>query len=207
MAKVLAPTKGNLMTAKNTLRLSKQGYEMLDKKRNILIREMMMLIDKAKEVEEKIEITFAEAYKALEAANTIMGVSRVQNIAHSAIPENGVSIDLRSVMGVEIPVVKLAENDSKPIYSFYSTSSALDEAAVKFNEVKRLTAELTETENAVYRLAMNIKRTQKRANALQNITIPLYEKMTKDIQNSLEEKDREEHSRLKVIKRNKEKQE
>lgn len=203
MAKVLAPTKGNLMTAKNTLRLSKQGYEMLDKKRNILIREMMMLIDKAKEVEEKIEITFAEAYKALEAANTIMGVSRVQNIAHSAIPENGVSIDLRSVMGVEIPVVKLAENDSKPIYSFYSTSSALDEAAVKFNEVKRLTAELTETENAVYRLAMNIKRTQKRANALQNITIPLYEKMTKDIQNSLEEKDREEHSRLKVIKRNK----
>ena len=207
MAKVLAPTKGNLMTAKNTLRLSKQGYEMLDKKRNILIREMMMLIDKAKEVEEKIEITFAEAYKALEAANTIMGVSRVQNIAHSAIPENGVSIDLRSVMGVEIPVVKLAENDSKPIYSFYSTSSALDEAAVKFNEVKRLTAELTETENAVYRLAMNIKRTQKRANALQNITIPLYEKMTKDIQNSLEEKEREEHSRLKVIKRNKEKQE
>ncbi len=207
MAKVLAPTKGNLMTAKNTLRLSKQGYEMLDKKRNILIREMMMLIDKAKEVEEKIEITFAEAYKALEAANTIMGVSRVQNIAHSAVPEEGVSIDLRSVMGVEIPVVKLAENDSKPIYSFYSTSSALDEAAVKFNEVKRLTAELTETENAVYRLAMNIKRTQKRANALQNITIPLYEKMTKDIQNSLEEKDREEHSRLKVIKRNKEKQE
>ena len=207
MAKVLAPTKGNLMTAKNTLRLSKQGYEMLDKKRNILIREMMMLIDKAKEVEEKIEITFAEAYKALEAANTIMGVSRVQNIAHSAVPEDGVSIDLRSVMGVEIPVVKLAENDSKPIYSFYSTSSALDEAAVKFNEVKRLTAELTETENAVYRLAMNIKRTQKRANALQNITIPLYEKMTKDIQNSLEEKDREEHSRLKVIKRNKEEQE
>ena len=207
MAKVLAPTKGNLMTAKNTLRLSKQGYEMLDKKRNILIREMMMLIDKAKEVEEKIEITFAEAYKALEAANTIMGVSRVQNIAHSAVPEEGVSIDLRSVMGVEIPVVKLAENDSKPIYSFYSTSSALDEAAVKFNEVKRLTAELTETENAVYRLAMNIKRTQKRANALQNITIPLYEKMTKDIQNSLEEKDREEHSRLKVIKRNKEEQE
>ena len=42
MAKTLAPTKGNLMMAKNTLRLSKQGYEMLDKKRNILIREMML---------------------------------------------------------------------------------------------------------------------------------------------------------------------
>ena len=207
MAKVLAPTKGNLMTAKNTLRLSKQGYEMLDKKRNILIREMMMLIDKAKEVEERIETTFADAYKALEAANTIMGISRVQNIAHSAIPEEGVMIDLRSVMGVEIPVVTLKQTDYRPIYSFYGTSSALDEATMKFNEVKRLTVELTETENAIYRLAMNIRRTQKRANALENITIPLYEKLTKEIQNSLEEKDREEHSRLKVIKRNKEKQE
>ena len=55
MAKTLAPTKGNLMMAKNTVRLSKQGYEMLDKKRNILIREMMLLIEEAKEVEAKIE--------------------------------------------------------------------------------------------------------------------------------------------------------
>ena len=69
MAKTLAPTKGNLMMAKNTLRLSKQGYEMLDKKRNILIREMMLLIEEAKEVEAKIEETFAAAYKALESAD------------------------------------------------------------------------------------------------------------------------------------------
>ena len=50
MAQLLAPTKGNLMMAQNTLRLSKQGYEMLDKKRNILIREMMTLIEKAKNI-------------------------------------------------------------------------------------------------------------------------------------------------------------
>ena len=95
------------MMAKNTLRLSKQGYEMLDKKRNILIREMMLLIEEAKEVEAKIEETFAAAYKALESANVIMGVSKVQNLAHSAVLENSVKVDLRSVMGVEIPVVTL----------------------------------------------------------------------------------------------------
>ena len=168
MAKTLAPTKGNLMMAKNTLRLSKQGYEMLDKKRNILIREMMLLIEEAKEVEAKIEETFAAAYKALESANVIMGV--------------------------------------RPVYGFNGTSSALDEASVKFNEVKVMTVKLTEIENAVYRLAMNIKKTQKRANALENITIPLYDKLSKDIQNALEEKEREEHTRLKIIKRTKEKQ-
>ena len=92
------------------------------------------------------------------------------------------------------------------LYGFNGTSSALDEASVKFNEVKVMTVKLTEIENAVYRLAMNIKKTQKRANALENITIPLYDKLSKDIQNALEEKEREEHTRLKIIKRTKEKQ-
>lgn len=204
MAKNLAPTKGNLMTAKNTLRLSKQGYEMLDKKRNILIREMMNLIEEAKKVEAEIEKTFAAAYKALEGANIIMGVSKVQDIAHSAVIEDSVEIDLRSVMGVEIPVITGGAQPIRPAYSFAETSSALDEATLHFCEVKAMTVRLTEIENAVYRLAMNIKKTQKRANALENITIPMYENITKEISNALEEKEREEHTRLKIIKRTKE---
>ncbi len=205
MQRNLAPTKGNLMMVKNTLRLSKQGYEMLDKKRNILIREMMTLIEEAKEVEEKIEKTFAEAYKALEYANVIMGVNKIQSLARSAVPEDSVKVDLRSVMGVELPVVRIKKPDGRPAYAFHGTSSALDEAGVKFGEVKMMTVRLTEIENAVYRLAMNIKKTQKRANALEDITIPLYENLSRELQNSLEEKEREEHTRLKIIKRGKEK--
>ncbi|MDY3030375.1 MAG: V-type ATP synthase subunit D [Clostridia bacterium] len=203
MQKTLAPTKGNLMSAKNTLRLSKQGYEMLDKKRNILIREMMQLIEEAKDVEAKIEETFALAYRALEGANVLMSINAVEEQAHSAVFENSVEIDLRSVMGVEIPVVRAKGFSGRPTYGFSNTTSALDEAYLRFNEVKMLTVKLTEIENSVYRLAMNIKKTQKRANALENITIPLYETLVKEIANSLEEKDREEHSRLKVIKNQK----
>lgn len=199
----MAPTKGNLMTAKNTLRLSKQGYEMLDKKRNILIREMMQLIEEAKEVEANIEKTFAKAYKALEAASVMMGMRNVAEIASASPIEESVEIDLRSVMGVEIPIVRVDENAGKPIYSFFSTTSALDEATLNFNNVKQMTVRLTEIENAIYRLAMNIKKTQKRANALENITIPLYEGLSKEISNALEEKEREEHTRLKMIKKTK----
>ncbi len=199
-----APTKGNLMAAKNTLRLSQRGYEMLDKKRNILIREMMQLIEEAKEVEAGIEQTFSHAYRALEDVSLIMGMHNIEKFAYSAPIENGVTIDLRSVMGVEIPVVHGGESAERPVYSFYSTTSALDDALIKFNEVKRMTIRLTEIENAVYRLAINIRKTQKRANALENITIPLYERLTKDISSALEEKEREEHTRLKIIKRGKE---
>lgn len=204
MPKNLAPTKGNLIMAKNTLRLSRQGYEMLDKKRNILIREMMNLIEEAKSVEAQIEQRFAAAYKSLEVANVIMGVSKVRSLARSAVIDDGVKINLRSVMGVEIPTLSINEEKKRPAYGFGGTSAALDEAREKFSEVKRLMVRLTEIENSVYRLALNIKKTQKRANALENITIPMYEQIAAEISNSLEEKEREEHTRLKIIKRTKE---
>jgi len=203
MAKIPAPTKGNLMAAKNTLKLSEQGYEMLDKKRNILIREMMSLIDEAKTIEADIENTFKVAYTALESANVMMGCDKVYNIAHSEALEESVQINLRSVMGVELPVVKLGSEGLQPTYSFYETTSAFDEAFVSFLEAKELSVRLAEIENSVYRLAINIKKTQKRANALKNITIPFYREVVRSITNALEEKDREEHTRMKMIKKGK----
>ena len=88
-----------------------------------------------------------------------------------------------------------------PSYSFYSTRESLDDARLHFEKVKELTIRLSMIENSAYRLAASIKKTQKRANALQNITIPAYQALASSIQNALEEKDREEFTRLKVIKR------
>ena len=105
-------------------------------------------------------------------------------------------------MGTEIPLVKHeADNNLVPGYSFYESSYSLDKAVMQFNRVKELTIKLSMVENAAYRLASNINKTQKRANALQNITIPHYEELTTSISNALEEKEREEFTRLKVIKR------
>ncbi|NLY43788.1 MAG: V-type ATP synthase subunit D [Clostridiaceae bacterium] len=196
----LFPTKGNLIRAKNTLQLSKQGYELLDKKRNILIREMMMLIEKAEAIQSQIDSTFREAYKALQAANVAIGISAVQQIARAIPVEESISIRFRSIMGVEIPSVRMEERKLQPQYGFFRTSGSLDEAYQKFDRVKKLTVDLAEIENAIYRLANNIKKTQKRANALKNIMIPRYEELASTIQNALEEKDREEFSRLKMIK-------
>lgn len=199
------PTKGNLILAKNSLALSKQGYELMDKKRNILIRELMELIDKAKNIQSEIDITFTEAYAALQKANIEMGIRNVADLSKSVPIEDSIKIKYRSIMGTEIPLVEYENPELSPSYAFYGTKISLDEACRHFNKVKELTIRLSMVENSAYRLATNIKKTQKRANALQNITIPYYTQLTKDIQNSLEEKEREEFTRLKVIKRNKEK--
>jgi V/A-type H+-transporting ATPase subunit D len=99
MDMTLFPTKGNLIIAKNTLQLCKQGYELMDKKRNILVREMMNLVDKAKGIQDQILVTFREAYRALQAANVTLGISVVEQIGYAIPEENGVEIREQSVMG------------------------------------------------------------------------------------------------------------
>lgn len=198
MAEQVFPTKGNLMKAKKTLSLCKLGYELMDRKRNILIREMMTLIEKGKALRDSIDSSYKEAYAALQEANVTLGV--IDTLAQSVPIENGINVSYRSVMGVEIPTVTLAPRKNVVPYGFYSTNSMLDMAYISFSKVKELTVVLAEVENSIYRLSVAIKKAQRRANALQNVLIPRYESMVKYITDNLEEKEREEFSRLKVIK-------
>ena len=195
------PTKGNLILAKNSLALAKQGYELMDKKRNILIRELMELIDKASSIQKEIDTTFTAAYDALQRANIENGILTVQEIAATIPIEDGIRIKTRSIMGTEIPLVE-DTTENPPVYPFHDVLPSLDTAKMHFEKVKHLTIELSMVENSAYRLAANIKKTQKRANALKNITIPSYTALVSSISNALEEKEREEFTRLKVIKRN-----
>lgn len=195
------PTKGNLILVKNSLKLAKQGYELMDKKRNILMRELMELIDQAKNVQAEIDSTFSTAYLALQQANIEMGINNVSELSNTIPEENSIKIKQRSIMGTEIPLVEYDNTVSKPTYAFFQTKLSLDEATKRFVKVKELTIRLSMIENSAYRLATNINKTLKRANALKNITIPYYTSLVQEIQNALEEKEREEFTRLKVIKR------
>lgn len=197
----VSPTKGNLLAAKKSLALSRMGYELMDRKRNILVREMMGLIDKANALRGRIDETYDSAYRSLQRANTTLGMC--ESIARSVPIENGLTISLRSVMGVELPTVRLCADDAEMCYDFGSSNSTFDEAYIGFHNVKLMLADLAEIENSVFRLAVAIRKTQSRANALKNIIIPNYEFQSKFISDALEEKEREEFSRLKVIKKSK----
>ncbi len=199
MSKV-APTKGNLLAEKKRLELARTGYELLDKKRNILIREMMQLIDTATDLHGRIDSTFREAYTALQKANITGGIRA--DLAEDVPFDDSLSIRYRSVMGVEIPLVECDKSvPAIPPYGLAKSNSALDEAYLRFAEVKQLTAVMAEVENSVYRLADAIKKTQKRAKALKNIIIPEAETAIREITAVLEEKEREEFSRMKIIKK------
>ncbi|WP_041138958.1 V-type ATP synthase subunit D [Beduini massiliensis] len=201
MAAQVFPTKGNLIATKKSLELANLGYDLLDKKRNVLIREMMNLLDDVKKIRDEITDSYQRAYYALQEANISLGV--ITDIVEAVPIDTGLSVSYRSVMGVELPTVKYDKQPIRLGYGFERANSKVDYAYRCFYHVKELTVTLAEVENSVYRLANAIRKTQKRANALKNISIPEFTNTVKFITEALEEKDREEFTRQKVIKNQK----
>ncbi len=196
------PTKANLLASKKSLELAQMGYELMDQKRNILVREMMRLVDNASSIREEIDNVYKKAYHYLRLANTTIG--DCESFAHAVPIDLSLSINFKSVMGVEIPQTSIGESQLQPYFGFHHTNSYLDMAYAAFIEAKELTVSLAEIESGVYRLADSIKKTRKRANALNNIIIPRFRETVKYITDALDEKEREDYSRLKVIKNKKE---
>lgn len=197
----LAPTKANLMKSKSMLNFSIKGFDLLDKKRNVLIREMIGFMDRAKKIQEEVKEIFNEAYGALQTSNVTMGTNSVEDIALSVPYEPDYHILLTSIMGVEIPTISYEREDVEAYYGFFRTNPSLDHAVKNFRRVRFLLYELAEVETSVYKLAMEIKKTQKRANALDKIQIPKYKEVVKTIEDVLEEKEREDFFRLKKVKK------
>ena len=203
MIQNIAPTKSNLLRTKDNLKLSKTGYNLIDKKRTVLIKEMMQQIEKAKEIQSDVKDLFEKAYNVLQEANITMGVRQVQDIALSIDKAEHFDITYKSIMGLDVPTVKYEKQVLRPQYSMYMTGEAIDEAIMIFQKIKMLIYRLAETENTVYKLSIEIKKNQKRANALEKMQIPNLEETVKYISESLEEKEREDFYRLKKIKKRK----
>ena len=203
MSNRIIPTKGNLIAIKKQLALAKLGYELLDRKRNIMLREMIALAGEAALIQESSNVAFEEAYQALRDANFSVGQSNVMDIANILPLREGIVVRTRSVMGVEIPEVVDSNYQKNVVYGMQRTDSYIDDLYIKFNEARMLAAQQAAIENSVYRLAYAIKQAQKRANALKNIIIPNLTGQVKYIADYLEEKEREQFFAMKMVKNKK----
>lgn len=197
------PTKTNLLKLASTLALSKQGQQLLEKKKFVLICEMEKYKDQAKQIRETVYALLKEGYLLLQEATVDMGMDAMIVIAAGIPIEESIDIKYKTIMGVDIPslVFEKKSVDSILNYGFYSTTISLDKAVLKWKEIKENLMVLTELENTVVRLQAGIQKVSTRSNALQNVIIPNNEQAVKQIQNILEEKEREEFARLKLVKK------
>lgn len=196
----VAPTRSNLLRMKKELLLAREGYEILDKKREVLATELMRIAHDAERLQEEVWKLLDAAYRASEESELTMGQERVEWAALAVNKTVEVEVRWRGVMGIPIPIVEARGEPPLMSYGLGDTRATLDEASTAFREVLKHIPRLCELTSAVWRLARELRRTQKRVNALRYIFIPAYEETIAFIETALEEREREEVFRLKRLK-------
>ena len=196
----VAPTRSNLMSTRETLERAREGYEILDRKREVLTTELIHIAHDSVTLQPHVQELLGDAYAALEVARLEMGREHLEWAALSVNSTIEVEVLPRSVMGVVIPRVSSVGAPPENPYGLGNTTVALDEAAARFRSVVDKIPELAETLTTVWRLARELQKTKRRVNALEHVFIPQYEGTVRFIENALEEREREDLFRMKRIK-------
>lgn len=194
------PTKNNLMRLKENLKLSIQGRELLEKKKIILSMEKTKYQKKAKKQLENVQALLKKAYTSYIKATIDTGVDNLIDISNGMNFEDMLDIKYKTIMGVEIPSIVYEPKQASINYSLYDTTSAVDSTIIDFNSIKSELVAYAETLNTIIKLEKNIEKVSKRSNALGDMIIPQTQSSISKIQDILEEREREEFTRLKVIK-------
>lgn len=197
------PTKNNLMKIKGKLKLSSQGQELLEKKKIILEMEKEKHKKNLQEKRENLEKLFNEGINKIKIASIDIGLEELKDISEEVDFKQKIDIKYKTVMGVEIPSIIYEKQNQKTMIGLYNTNIQVDEAIEIFTKIKTEIIELAEIENTILRINKAIEKVKKRSNALKDIIIPEEKQQIKTIEGILEEREREEFARLKIIKKTK----
>ncbi len=206
MAKLnIAPTKSNLFSIKEQLSVAEDGYDLLEQKREILVMELMHMVEKVKLLERDIDKAVKSAYPALRNMLMTVGGDRVERIAKDVhydfdIREKPVVAGGMSFNSVEVTLPK-----QKLFYSFMGTFADTDKVMVEFFKLLNLLTQMASIRTIAWRLANEVKKTQRRVNALDKMIIPQDRETKIYIESVLEERERENTFVLKSLKNRKEK--
>ncbi|MDD5317341.1 MAG: V-type ATP synthase subunit D [Candidatus ainarchaeum sp.] len=204
MEETVKPTRMELMTTKNKMKLAVQGHRLLKQKRDVLVLEFFQILEKARDLRGELDQKAARAYQDLAVAEAYHGVLEVENAAMAVSRASNVEISVKNIMGVKVPDIKGGYSSRAAFergYGITGTSAKIDEAAGSFEETLATVIALAKTENALIKLLREIEKTKRRVNALEYVVMPRLRRQSKYISMRLDEMERETFFTLKTIKK------
>jgi len=196
------PTRMELLEIRKKLELAEKGHKLLEEKRDALVERFFDVIDKRNQLSKEMDKDFEDAFLSLIQAQMIIGEKKVEESSYLTENVGEISLGQDNVMGVKIPKMNIdsIKTEIKPAYGFFETCSKLDDAQKKFSELLSKLIELADLEGGIKSLAVEIEKTKRRVNVLENTLIPKLQGTRKYIEMQLEEREREDFLRRKRIK-------
>lgn len=205
MNKETIASKANLIKAKDELKLLEVGFDILDKKRKALMNAHDSKIKDRDKLNQKVNQTMNEVSHSFNKAIASIGQEKLENLADLIPIDNSIKIKTNKFMQTDIAEIGFEDKKLSLSYSFYQTNSLLDSALIDFNKLRSDIIKLAELDSIINNLKIEIRKANKKVNSLEKIQIPNKKDLITSISQNLEEKEREEFSKTKIVKRNKEK--
>ncbi|MBO4387511.1 MAG: V-type ATP synthase subunit D [Treponema sp.] len=196
----IAPTKSNLLSLKEQLAVSTEGYDLLEQKREILVMELMHLVERVKLLERDMDKCIAKAYPALKRMLLAMGGERTERLAMAVDYKFEITKKPVIIGGMNFTSLDVNLPKRELFSSFMGTTPDNDEVMADFFELLALITQMASIRTIVWRLAMEVKKTQRRVNALDKMVIPQSKETVKYIESVLEERERDNVFVLKALK-------
>lgn len=198
----VSPTRMDLLDIRKKLVLADKGHKLLEEKRDALVEKFFGIIYKRNELVKQIDIDFSIAFLSLIQSQMILGEKKVEDISYITPDIGLIDIETDNIMGVKIPKMNKSQikQELEPNYSFIETCSKLDDAQQEFKHLLIKLVDLADLEGGIKSLAVEIEKTKRRVNVLENNLIPKLTSTIKYIEMQLEEREREDFFRRKRIK-------
>jgi V/A-type H+-transporting ATPase subunit D len=206
MAKLnVPPTRSTLLELESNLEFAREGYDLLEQKRQILVLELMSRLEAAKRAQQDVDEALGAAFEALQEDALRSGTEALAREALGIERDHAVEVRSRNVMGISLPDIHAEHAAPRPEFGVASGSALSDEVMQRFTNALDAIARLAEIENCVLRLASEVRRTQRRVNALDKVFIPDYTETIDYVEDVLDERERERLVVMKMTKKRLEK--
>lgn len=197
----VAPTKSVQLNLKRDLEMATEGYNLLEQKREILVMEMMRMLGRVQAVQRELNERREKAYRTLRMAIAQNGYLHLRNVASGIHYEHQVKVETTLTAGFRTPRIATTHSEFHSQFGFAGTDATVDATMQNFLELMDAIARLAELETTVMLLARELKKTQRRVNALEHIFIPDYKATLHYIGESLESKELDSFFTSKMIKK------
>ena len=197
----IAPTKSNLLRVKERLAIAEEGYDLLEQKREILVMELMQKVEQVKMLERDMDARVATAYPCLKRMLVVVGRERADRLARNISYRFELKEQQVTAAGMKLPGLEIRLPDAELKYSPVNSFAECDETVLEFFELLKIGTELAAVRTVAWRLAREVRKTQRRVNALEKMVIPVASETKTYIEAALEERDRDSFFTSKLLKR------
>jgi V/A-type H+-transporting ATPase subunit D len=204
MLEEIKPTRMELIETKKRSKLAVEGHDLLTQKRDALMVELREFLKKVKDIRQELDEQMPRAFQRLTLAEAVDGAIAVRSASFAVGEAPDVDVTTKNVMGLKAPTIESTEIKKDMLtrgYGVLGTSARIDEATQEFEKALNMALALAESEEALKRIVAEIQRTQRRVNALEYSIIPTLDRVVKDITMKLDEMEREDFFRLKLLKK------